>query len=81
MDKYKLEFTVACELLNGAVIYGVDKDKVYEIMMERDGVVTGASYMEFIADNIDYLIRGGDAKKCYWKDGKFVYGGMNYWEQ
>lgn len=53
--KYKQAFKVACELLNDAYLYGYDKDKVFEIMMERDGVVSSESYEKFILENLKDL--------------------------
>lgn len=51
--KYKRAFRVACDLMNGACIYGIDKDILFEKFMEKDGVVSSHSYEEFIINNID----------------------------
>ena len=39
MTDYKRAFKIACELLNGACLYGVDADSIFEAMMKKDGVV------------------------------------------
>ena len=39
--------------MNGALIYGIDKDVLFEKFMEKDGVVSSHSYEEFILENID----------------------------
>lgn len=53
LDKYKLAFQVACELMNGANYGGINKEYIFKKMMEKDGIVSGKSYMEFIIENID----------------------------
>ena len=51
--EYERAFKIACELMNGALIYGIDKDVLFEKFMEKDGVVSSHSYEEFILENID----------------------------
>ncbi len=51
--KYKRAFRIACDLMNGARIYGIDLDVLFEKIMEKDGVVSSHSYEEFIINNID----------------------------
>ena len=58
--KYKKAFKIACELLNGSILYGYDSDRIFSEMMEKDGVVSSYSYEEFILTNLDRL----DGKKC-----------------
>lgn len=60
--KYKKAFKIACELLNGSILYGYDSDRIFSEMMEKDGVVSPDSYEEFILTNLDRL------------DGKSVIG-------
>lgn len=50
---YKRAFYVACDLLNGSTIYGIDADRLFEILMDREGVVSTNTYFEFIRDNLD----------------------------
>ena len=53
--KYKKAFQIACELLNGSVLYGYDTDRIFEEIMEKDGVVSSFSYEDFILENLDRL--------------------------
>ena len=53
--KYKRAFNVACELLNGDYLFGYDKDKIFEEMMKKDGMVSSDSYEEFILKNLNRL--------------------------
>jgi hypothetical protein len=53
--KYKKAFKVACELLNGAILYGYDSDRIFSEMMKKDGVVSSFSYEKFILNNLDRL--------------------------
>lgn len=62
MIDYKKAFEVACELLNDHWLFGWDRDKIFEKMMEEDGVVSSRSYERFILENLDYLTNGGEAE-------------------
>ena len=53
--KYKEAFRVACKLLNGDVLNGVDKDIIFQEVMEKDDVFTSFDYEEYILKNIDKL--------------------------
>ena len=53
MNKYKKAFEIACDLLNGGVIYGIDTDVLFEKIMEREGVVCSLEYEDFILKNLD----------------------------
>lgn len=53
--RYKRAFKVACELLNGSVLYGYDTDRIFEEMMKKDGVVSSFSYEDFILEHLDRL--------------------------
>lgn len=55
---YRRAFKIACELLNGSVLYGVDADRIYAIMMAKDGVVSSNSYESYILNNLQELDRG-----------------------
>ena len=50
---YEKAFEIACDLMNGACIYGIDTDTLFKRLMERDGVVGSRSYERFILVNID----------------------------
>ena len=58
MIDYKRAFKIACELLNGAILYGVDKDSIFETIMNKDGVVDNESYENYILSHMDELDRG-----------------------
>jgi hypothetical protein len=58
MIDYKRAFKIACELLNGAVLYGVGKDSIFETMMTKDGAVDNESYEEYILSHMDELDHG-----------------------
>lgn len=55
---YHRAFKIACELLNGTRLYGVDADKIFEIMMDKDGIVTNDSYEEYILTHMQELDQG-----------------------
>lgn len=62
MIDYKRAFEIACELLNDSWLYGWDREKIFEKMMDEDGVVSSHSYERFILENLDYLTNGGDTQ-------------------
>ena len=51
-DKNKA-LTIACDLMLGAFIYGIDSDKLFEAVMEKDGFVCADNMAEWIEENID----------------------------
>ncbi len=53
--KKKLEkaLEVACELLNGGVLFGIDSDTLWSKVMESEGYVSSGTIKEFILKNID----------------------------
>lgn len=53
--KYKKAFKIACELLNGSMLYGYHADRIFEEVMKKDGYVGPWSYEEFILTNLDRL--------------------------
>lgn len=53
--KYKKAFQIACELLNGSILYGYDADRIFEEIMEKDGIVGPWSYEKFILNNLPRL--------------------------
>ena len=53
--QYKRAFEIACDLLNGGVLYGIDSDFIFDFMMKRNGVVSTLSYQEFILKYLDRL--------------------------
>lgn len=58
MTDYRRAFKIACELINGAVLYGYDIDKIFEILMDEGGIVTSESYEDYILNHLDELDHG-----------------------
>ena len=58
MTDYKRAFKIACELLNGSNLYGVDTGSIFEDAMNKDGVVDNESYEEYILSHMDELDHG-----------------------
>ena len=53
---YKRAFEIACDLLIGSNIAGIDADRLFELCMndpKYEGVVSHYTYMDFIVNNID----------------------------
>ena len=44
---------VACDLMNGAVLYGIDYDKLFDIVLDKDDIVCNFTLAEWIEENID----------------------------
>ena len=44
---------IACDLMLGAVIYGIDSDRLFEIVMNEEGLVYASNMAEWIEKNID----------------------------
>ena len=61
---YRRAFKIACDLLNGDILYGVDSDEIFKTMMDRDGVVTKDSYEEYILNHLQELDHGEYAIKA-----------------
>ena len=55
---YERAFYIACALLNGADFYGIDADKIFEICMNKYGVVTEYSYRDYILNHLDEIDHG-----------------------
>lgn len=60
--QYKRAFEIACDLLNGAVLYGIDSDFIFNHVMERDGCVSAFDYQDFILEHLDRLDDDEDAR-------------------
>ena len=52
---YKKAFSVACELLIGASLFGVTEETMFAEIMERDGIVSSLGYEKYILDNLARL--------------------------
>lgn len=69
---YRRAFKIACDLLNGDILYGVDTDKIYEIMMQKDDVVSSSSYEEYILNHLQELDQGQYASESTTKNNLAV---------
>lgn len=52
---YKRAFSVACELLIGASLFGVTEETMFTEIMEKDGIVSSLGYEKYILDNLARL--------------------------
>lgn len=52
---YKKAFSVACELLIGANLFGVTEETMFTEIMEKDGIVSSLGYERYILDNLERL--------------------------
>lgn len=51
--QYKRAFEIACDLLNGSNIYGIDDDVLFAQLMQEYGVVSTFQYQKFILEHLD----------------------------
>jgi hypothetical protein len=51
--KLEKALEAACDLLNGAVLFGIDADTLWSKIMESEGYVSSGNMKEFILKNID----------------------------
>lgn len=58
MKDYKRAFKIACELLSGNFLYGVDAGKIYSMMMAKDGMVSNEFYENYILEHLQELDQG-----------------------
>ncbi len=52
---YKRAFSVACELLIGANLFGVTEETMFREIMDKDGIVSSLGYERYILDNLARL--------------------------
>lgn len=55
LEKYKKAFSVACELLNGDCLFGIDAETISKEMVEKNGIVSCFQYEEYILSNLEKL--------------------------
>lgn len=63
MIDYRRAFKIACDLLNGDVMFGVDAEKIFEVMMDKNDMVTSTSYEEYILNHLQELDHGQYAER------------------
>jgi hypothetical protein len=52
---YKKAFSVACELLIGANLFGVTEETMFKEIMDKEGIVSSHGYEKYILDNLARL--------------------------
>ena len=53
LSKENKALAIACDLMLGAFIYGIDSDRLFEIVMNEEGLVYADNMAEWIEKNID----------------------------
>lgn len=51
--QYKRAFEIACDLLNGSCLYGIDADTLFALIMQEYEVVSPFRYQKFILEHLD----------------------------
>lgn len=51
--QYKRAFEIACDLLNGSYLYGIDADNIFGLIMQEYEVVSTLDYQKFILEHLD----------------------------
>jgi len=51
--QYKRAFEIACDLLNGSNLYGIDTDNLFALIMQEYGIVSTLEYQKFILEHLD----------------------------
>ena len=54
-QEYKKAFEIACDLMSGSRLYGVDSDTIFEEVMKERGVFSSRDYEKYILKNLDRL--------------------------
>jgi len=54
-EMYKKAFSVACELLIGANLFGVTEETMFKEIMDKEGIVSSLGYEKYILDNLARL--------------------------
>lgn len=51
--QYKRAFEIACDLLNGSILYGIDADNIFGLIMQEYDIVSTFEYQKFILEHLD----------------------------
>ena len=54
-EDYKKAFSVACELLIGASLFGVTEETMFKEIMDKEGIVSSLGYEKYILENLARL--------------------------
>jgi hypothetical protein len=52
LERYKKAFSVACELLIGANLFGATEETMFKEIMDKDGIVSSLGYERYILENL-----------------------------
>lgn len=55
MNTYEIAFNIACDLLNGGILYGYDADRIFEEIMKKQGSVSSLDYRDYILEHLEEL--------------------------
>lgn len=55
MTREEIALNIACDLLIGSNLYGYDYDRVFEEIMDKEGVVSSLSIKDYILNNLEKL--------------------------
>lgn len=69
--QYKRAFEIACDLLNGSSLYGIDADNIFGLIMQEYDIVSTYEYRKFILKNLDRFsdddeVRNNAIKRLGW---------------
>lgn len=69
--QYEAAVDIACHLLNGDNIYGIDDDILFAHLMQKHGAVSSYNYQKFILENLDRFsdddeVRDNAIKRLGW---------------
>lgn len=69
--QYKRAFEIACDLLNGSSLYGIDADNIFGLIMQEYGIVSALRYQKFILKHLDRFsddeeVRDNAIKRLGW---------------
>lgn len=67
MTREEIALNIACDLLTGSVLYGYDYDRIFNEIMEKDGVVSMLNIKAFILDHVEelgkeYFVEGNETE-------------------
>lgn len=69
--QYKRAFEIACDLLNGSILYGIDADNIFGLIMQEYDIVSTFEYQKFILKHLDRFsdddeVRNNTIKRLGW---------------
>ena len=55
---YENAFKIACALLNGDILYGIDSNTIFSETMKKDGCICSVDYEDYILTHLNTLMYG-----------------------